>query len=121
MNKMKKNHLWKILSTLQKAPKNNQKGERKKYLEFCTDDEIHAICGACKNFLCKNIKLTGKKKAYLRKKLGPIKNDIRQLSKPQTSVKKKREILKDDQVGKGVFSLLASVIIPSIVSALAGQ
>ena len=33
----------------------------------------------------------------------------------------KRKILKDDQVGKGVFSLLASVIIPSIVSALAGK
>ena len=118
---MNKNQLWKILSSLQKTPKNNQKGERKKYLESCTDDEIHAICGACKNFLCNNIELTEKKKAYLRKKLGPIKNDIRQLSKPQISVKKKREILKDDQVGKGVFSLLASVIIPSIVSALAGR
>ena len=59
--------------------------------------------------------------ANLRKKLGPIKNDIRKLSKPQTSIKKKREMLKDDQVGKGVFSLLASVIIPSIVSALAGK
>ena len=121
MNKMKKDHLWKILSTLQKTPKYNQKGERKRYLEFCSDDEIHAICGACKNFLCNNIKLTEKKKAYLRKKLGPIKHDIRQLSKPQTSIKRKREILKDDQVGKGVFSLLASVIIPSIVSALAGK
>ena len=118
---MKKNHLWKILTTLQKTPKNNQKGERKRYLESCTDDEIHAICGACKNFLNNNIKLTEKKRANLRKKLGPIKNDIRKLSKPQTSIKKKREMLKDDQVGKGVFSLLASVIIPSIVSALAGK
>ena len=104
-----------------KTPKYNQKGERKRYLEFCSDDEIHAICGACKNFLCNNIKLTEKKRANLRKKLGPIKNDIRKLSKPQTSIKKKREMLKDDQVGKGVFSLLASVIIPSIVSALAGK
>ena len=118
---MKKNHLWKILTTLQKTPKNNQKGERKRYLESCTDDEIHAICGACKNFLCNNIKLTEKKKAFLRKKLGPIKNDIRRLSRPQTSIKRKREILNNDQVGKGVFSLLASVIIPSIVSALAGK
>ena len=57
----------------------------------------------------------------MRKKLGSIKDDIRQLSKPQTSIKMKRKILKDDQVGKGVFSLLASVIIPSIVSALAGR
>ena len=118
---MEKKNLMKVLSRLQKTPKNNKKQERRKYLDSCSDDEIHAICGACKNFLCNNIELTEKKKAYLRKKLGPIKNDIRQLSKPQISVKKKREILKDDQVGKGVFSLLASVIIPSIVSALAGR
>ena len=118
---MKKNDLWKILSTLQKTPKNNQRGDRKKYLESCTDDEIHAICGACRNLLFNNIKLTETKKSHLRKKLGPIKDDIRQLSKPQTSIKKKREILKNDQVGKGVFSLLASIIIPSIVSALAGK
>ena len=121
LDKMNKNQLWKILSTLQKTPKNNQKGERLKYLESCTDDEIHAICGACKNFLHNNIKLTQKKKTYLRKKLGSIKDDIRQLSKPQTSIKMKRKILKNDQVSKGVFSLLASVIIPSIVSALAGK
>ena len=121
LDKMNKNQLWKILSTLQKTPKNNQKGERLKYLESCTDDEIHAICGACKNFLSNNIKLSEKKKSYLRKKLNPIKDDIRKISKPQTSVKKKRELLKRDQTGKGVFSLLASVIIPSIISAIAGQ
>ena len=86
---MNKNQLWKILSTLQKTPKNNQKGERKKYLESCTDDEIHAICGACKNFLCNNIKLTEKKKTYLRKKLGSIKDDIRQLSKPNHRLQSK--------------------------------
>ena len=118
---MEKKNLMKVLSRLQKTLKNNKKQDRGNYLESCSDDEIHAICGACKNFLCNNIKLTEKKKAFLRKKLGPIKNDIRQLSKPQTSIKRKREILKNDQVGKGVFSLLASVIIPSIVSALAGK
>ena len=118
---MEKKNLMKVLSRLQKTVKNNKKQDRGKYLESCSDDEIHAICGACKNFLCNNIKLTEKKKAFLRKKLGPIKNDIRRLSRPQTSIKRKREILNDDQVGKGVFSLLASVIIPSIVSALAGK
>ena len=118
---MEKKNLMKVLSKLQKTPKNNQKKERIKYLESCSDDEIHAICGACKNFLSNNIKLSEKKKSYLRKKLNPIKNDIRKISKPQTSVKKKRELLKRDQTGKGVFSLLASVIIPSIISAIAGQ
>ena len=118
---MEKKNLMKVLSRLQKTLKNNKKQDRGKYLESCSDDEIHAICGACKNFLSNNIKMSEKKKSYLRKKLKPIKDDIRKLSKPQTSVKKKRELLKRDQTGKGVFSLLASVIIPSIISAIAGQ
>ena len=118
---MEKKHLWKVLSKLQKASKRNKKSERINFLESCTDDEIHAICGACKNLLDNNIQMTNKKKAYLKKKLAPIKEDIRQISKPQTYVKKKRELLKRDQIGKGVFSLLASVIIPSIISAIAGQ
>ena len=118
---MEKKQLKQILSLLQKTPKRNRKNDRKDYLNLCTDNEIHAICGACKNFLSNNIKMSGKKKSYLRKKLNPIKDDIRKLSKQQTSVKKKRELLKRDQTGKGVFSLLASVIIPSIISAIAGQ
>ena len=118
---MDNKHLWKVLSKLQKTLKKNRKSERKKYLNSCTDDEIHAICGACKNLISNNIKMSEKKKAYLRKKLAPIKEEIREISKPQTSVKKKRDLLKRDQIGKGVFSLLASVIIPSIISAIAGQ
>ena len=118
---MEKKQLKQILSLLQKTPKKNRKKDRKDYLNFCTDNEIHAICGACKNFLSNNIKISEKKKSYLRKKLHPIKDDIRKLSKTKTSVKKKRELLKRDQTGKGVFSLLASVIIPSIISAIAGQ
>ena len=107
---MENKHLWKVLSKLQKTLKKNRKSERKKYLNSCTDDEIHAICGACKNLLSNNIKINEKKKAYLRKKLAPIKEEIREISKPQTSVKKKRDLLKRDQIGKGVFSLLARTI-----------
>ena len=118
---MDKKNLKKILTTLKKLPKNNSKSARKKYLNSCTENEIHAICGACNNLLRDNIKISKSRKSYLRKKLNPIKNDLRKLSKSNTSVKKKRELLKKDQTGKGVFSLLASVIIPSIISAIAGK
>ena len=63
---MEKKHLWKVLSKLQKASKRNKKSERINFLESCTDDEIHAICGACKNLLDNNIQMTNKKKAYLK-------------------------------------------------------
>ena len=47
---MEKKNLMKVLSTLQKTLKNNKKQDRGKYIESCSDDEIHAICGACKTF-----------------------------------------------------------------------
>ena len=104
-----------------KVPKSNRKSTRKQYIKSCSNNEIHAICGACRNLLNNNIKLSNTKKKYLKKKLSPIKFDIRALSRPNISLQKKRELLNKDQTGKGVFSLLASVIIPSIVAALAGK
>ena len=118
---MERKHLKRILSMLQKVPKSNRKSTRKQYINSCSNNEIHAICGACRNLLTNNIRLSNAKKKYLRKRLNPIKNDIRTLSKPNISLQKKRAILNREQTGKGVFSLLASVIIPSIVAALAGK
>ena len=47
--------------------------------------------------------MSQKQKSYLRKKLAPIKEVIRKLSKTKTFVKKKRELLKEDQIGKELF------------------
>ena len=117
---MDKRSLNKILDLLQKS-KRVKKNDRKQYFMYCSDDEIHAICGACKNFLSENIEVGSKKKTYLKKKLLPIKNEMRTLSNKDTSLEKKRQLLAKDQVGSGIFSLLAGVIIPTIVSALAGK
>ena len=117
---MDQNSLKQILNLLQKSKK-VKKSDRKMYFQYCSDDEIHAICGACKNFLSENFYISPNRKTYLKKKLLPIKNDIRDLSKEQLGVSKKRKLLAKDQVGNGIFSLLAGVIIPSIVSALAGR
>lgn len=112
--------LKKILHLLQKSKK-VKKSDREKYFLYCSDDEIHAICGACKNFLSENINISPSKKTYLKKKLSPIKNELRDLSKVKTSLSQKRKLLAKEQIGSGVFSLLASIIIPSIVSALTGK
>ena len=112
--------LTQILNLLQKS-KSVKKNERKQYFKYCSDNEIHAICGACKNFLSENIEVEPKKKTYLKRKLLPIKNEMRILSKKDTPLEKKRKLLAKDQVGSGIFSLLAGVIIPTIVSALTGK
>ena len=112
--------LTQILDLLQKSKK-VKKSDRKQYFMYCSDDEIHAICGACKNFLSENIQVEPRKKTYLKKKLLPIKNEMRILSNKDTPLLKKRKLLAKDQVGSGIFSLLAGVIIPTIVSALTGK
>ena len=117
---MDNNSLTQILDLLQKSKK-VKKSDRKQYFMYCSDDEIHAICGACKNFLSENIQVEPRKKTYLKKKLLPIKNEMRILSNKDTPLLKKRKLLAKDQVGSGIFSLLAGVIIPTIVSALTGK
>ena len=112
--------LTKILDLLKKSKK-VKKSDRKQYFMYCSDDEIHAICGACKNFLSENIQVEPRKKTYLKKKLLPIKNEMRILSNKNTPLPKKRKLLAKDQVGSGIFSLLAGVIFPTIISALTGK
>ena len=58
------------------------------------------------------------KKSYLKKKLKPHECQIRYLSDPQKSVKKKRILLEKDQFGAGVFTALATVAIPALIAAL---
>ena len=50
--------------------------------------------------------------------LKPISKEINTLSNKRKSVKTKREILSDPQIGKGIFTLLASTILPALISAL---
>ena len=48
----------------------------------------------------------------------PIQKETDTQSNKRKSVKTKREILSDPQIGKGIFTLLASTILPALISAL---
>ena len=63
--------------------------------------------------------LTKKKLNSIRKKLSTTKNDIRTFSSPTSSLLRKRKILASEQTGAGIFSLLATTIIPALISAVA--
>ena len=88
------------------------------FLKKCPDECIHAICEACYNILNQSLKLSKDQKHRLKKKLKPIRNDVRKLSNPKLSVKTKREILRKPQVGKGIFTLLATTVLPALISSL---
>ena len=51
--------------------------------------------------------------------LKPIQKEINTLSDKTESVKKKRKILTDPQIGHGIFDMLAIMILPAIISAIA--
>ena len=91
------------------------------HLDFLTnypDECIHAVCEACYNILYQSLKLNWDQKHRVKKKLKPIRDDIRKLSNAELSVKTKREILRKPQVGKGIFTILATTVLPALISSL---
>ena len=98
---------------------NQLKGnQHQDFLKKCPDECIHTICEACYNILNQTIKLTKDRKHRVKKNLKPIRDDVRKLSDPKLSVKTKREILRKPQVGKGIFTLLATTVLPALISSL---
>ena len=60
-----------------------------------------------------------KKNNQLKKRLLPIHTEVRQLANPKLLLTTKRRLLKKSQVGSGVFTALASFVIPTLISLLA--
>ena len=81
-------------------------------------DEIHCICEACYNILDGKILMNKYNKLKVKKRLIPIKNEIRKLGNSKISVKTKRRLLSTPQVGHGILSAIASVVLPSLISLL---
>lgn len=98
-----------------------KRDERMSFLKNCPDECIHALCEVCFNLLHQTIKLEKNKKYYLKKKLKPIRVSLRKLANPKLPVKSKRKLLKEPQVGNGIFTILASTVLPALISALASK
>jgi len=94
--------------------------QQKKKLFPCyqTINCIHKICESCQNLLSDNLKLNSKKMQVVKSTLQKSRQNIRDISKPNTSLLRKREILSSYQTGKGIFSILTSVIVPSLIALL---
>ena len=81
------------------------------------DEMIHCICEALFNIRLHFDKIVKGYNHYrLKHVLLPIKNSIDRLANPKYSLKKKRAILSKPQVGEGVFTALASFVIPALIS-----
>ena len=120
---MKHNHLQKKVKSLQSLPnpKRGQKEMDMSFIDTYSDEKIHDICEACYNIVHMKLPMDSKKRKQLKKKLLPIHEDIRNLAKPHTAVSTKRKILKKPQVGAGIFTALASIVVPTILSMLGSK
>ena len=94
------------------------KGDYRGFAQHTNSKDIHTISNCCFNLLKDNIFLTLTKKRQIKLFLKPINKEINTLSNRRQSIKKKREILSDPQIGAGIFKLLASTIIPALISTL---
>ena len=98
-----------------------RKKDRLKVVDICSDECIHAICETCYNILEDAIPLNKTKKSRLKSKLMPLRFHIRKLADPKVSIKEKKGVLKNPQVGEGIFTILASTVLPALISALASK
>ena len=114
---MKNLKLKQIVNTLSKINQ-MRRGCDTSFLKEFSDDEIHCICEACYNILDGKILMNKYNKLKVKKKLIPIKNEIRKLGNSKISVKTKRRLLSTPQVGHGILSAIASVVLPSLISLL---
>ena len=84
-----------------------------------SDDCIHAICESCFNLLQNTYGLDKRKIGHVKRKLYESRNDVRTIVNPKTTLLKKRKLLMKEQTGRGIFTVLATTIIPAIIAALA--
>ena len=114
--KMKNSSLNKKIKSLSTLPALKRSNKDMSFIDAYSDDKIHDICEACYNIVHMKFPLDSKKKYQLKKRLMPIKKDVMQLANPKILMKNKRKLLKKQQVGFGVFTALASFVIPELLS-----
>jgi hypothetical protein len=118
---MTKSMLKQKLKSLQSLPKGMKENADMRFVDEYSDDKINDICEACFNIVNKKLPLNKKKNNQITKRLLPIHTEVRQLANPKLLLTTKRRLLKKSQVGSGVFTALASFVIPTLISLLASK
>ena len=117
MKKRQKKYLKEVVASLSPLTKIPAK-TLLSLIPLLSDDCIHKICESCQNFLLNSFNLERKKLKNAVKKFNKSKKDLRTLAKPGVSLLRKRKLLANEQTGRGVVSILASIVLPALVSAL---
>ena len=113
---MKISGLEKRIKSLSSLPNLKRKNKDMSFMDEYSNDKIHDICEACHNIVHMKFPLDSKKKNQHKRRLSPIKKEFRQLGNPKLLLSTKRKLLKNPQVRFGVFTALASFVIPALIS-----
>ena len=117
MKRDKIKYIQEVLTKLEPLKKISQK-HRTNIVPLLSDDCIHKICEGCQNLLQNTFDLDKNKTRIVQRRLKKHRRVMRLFSKPETSIRRKRKILANQQIGSGIFSILASTIIPALVAAI---
>ena len=98
----------------------NKTKKSKSFFKNCSNKHISCIAQCCHNTTQNGFNFNKKQSIKVRRKLGPIKKSIRDLANKSLPISKKRKILMKKQVGQGIISLLATTLVPLLISAIKG-
>ena len=104
------NNILKRISILRGLKKDNNMG-------LYPDELIYYICEACHNlrFRSENL-LTPYNECLLKARTNQIKHYLRKLTRTKFPIEKTRKILSIPQVGEGIFTAIASFVLPALIS-----
>ena len=94
---------------------NHEGKDKVLFMKICSDENIYAISDCCEKILDNRFKFDQKQLSAIRKKLKPVKADIRKLVRNSTCIKSRRKILQKPQVGDGVLDIISSLVIPILL------
>ena len=97
------------------------KGNTSGFFKYTNSRDIDTICRCCRNLLLGNIPLTPKQKKQIRNIVEPGFEKLKILARKTGSIKKKRRVLSEKQIGSGIFTLLATTLLPILISSIAGK
>ena len=93
-------------------------GKLSSFFKHTNSRDIDTICKCCHNLLLGNIPLTPKEKKHIKKIIEPGFEKIKILARKNTSTREKRKVLSENQVGAGIISLLATTLLPILISSI---
>ena len=92
------------------------------YLKYCPGDVIKHVAWCCNKFYFDKFGVNEDVSiSESRKHIVPIASSFKKVADPSVPVKKKRKLLMNSQVGNGIFSVLANVILPLLSGILVSK